>query len=247
MNTLIVDDEQDGRSTLHRFLLKYCPEVSSIREAPSVAAAVDAIRTCPPDLVFLDINMPEENGFALFAALPSPSFRVIFVTAYHQYALQAIRNEALDYLLKPVNIDELVRSVSKASASLQHHNIRQSFERLATLMSGAVPRISLPVTEGFLYVAVRDIIRCEAEGNYTLFYFSNRPKVVVSRTLGSYQEQLEAMGFVRIHHQHLVNVQHVEKYQRGRGGMVQMSDGRMIDVSQRKKEEFLRRIDARML
>lgn len=247
MNTLIVDDEQDGRESLHRFLLKYCPEVSSIREAASVAAAVEAVREYPPDLVFLDINMPEENGFALFAALPTPSFRVIFVTAYDQYALQAIRHEALDYLLKPVNIDELIRAVSKASSGLQHHNIQRSVERLAALLNGAEPRISLPVTEGFLYVPVQDIIRCEAEGNYTLFYCRNRPKVVVSRTLGSYQEQLEALGFVRIHHQHLVNVQHVEKYHRGRGGMVQMSDGKMIDVSQRKKEEFLRRIEGRMV
>lgn len=244
LNTLIVDDEEDSRISLQHFLTKYCPAVRVIGTASSVQEALVIIRNSQPDLVFLDINMPHENGFELFRELPDPDFYTIFVTAYEEYALKAIKHHALDYILKPVNIAELIKAVSRANqlfdkqaVSRQISNLLQSVQR-----PQAPERISIPLGDGYLYVPVQDIIRCEAESSYTVFYFTNRNKIVVTRTLGSYEVLLRPYGFIRVHSQHLINMHHVEKYQRGRGGVVLMSDKKEVIVSQRKREEFLRLI-----
>jgi two-component system, LytTR family, response regulator len=246
MNALIVDDEPDGRKTLKTFLRRYCPQVAVVAEAASVDEAVEHINTHHPALVFLDINMPYENGFGLFAKIPEPDFYTIFVTAHDAYALQAIKHYALDYILKPINIDELVRAVERAeSMSEAYISKSKEMSRLAEGMHKPrqLDKIALPVLEGFVYVHVRDIIRCEAEGNYTTFYFVNRSKLLVCRTLGSYEDFLKHEGFVRVHHHHLINVAHVEKYQRGRGGVITMSDKTDITVSQRRKDAFLGAIE----
>jgi len=242
LNTLIVDDEEDSRTSLQHFLTKYCPTARVIGTAASVQEALVIIRNNPPDLVFLDINMPHENGFELFRDLPAPGFYTIFVTAHEEYALKAIKHHALDYILKPVNIAELMQAVNRAEglfdkqvANRQINNLLQSMQRLQ------IPeKINIPLADGFLYVSVQDIIRCEAESSYTVFYFTNRNKIVVTRTLGSYEAMLRPHGFIRVHSHHLINMHHVEKYQRGRGGIVLMSDRKEVIVSQRKRDEFLR-------
>lgn len=246
MTTIIIDDEDDSRQTLGNFLKKYCPEVMLAGEAGSVKEALTLIGQVQPDIVFLDINMPQENGLELFHYLPSPDFFVVFVTAYDEYAIKAIKHHALDYILKPVNIDELIHTVNRA---VKLHETKHFTQQVQAMLQSfqkqkAPEKIALPVMDGLVYVPVQEIIRCEAEGNYTMFYFSGRHKMLVSRTLGSYELTLKPMGFVRVHHQHLINLHHVEKYQRGRGGVVIMSDKKEVIVSQRKKDEFLKMISS---
>jgi two-component system LytT family response regulator len=242
LTAIIVDDEDDGRNTLKRYLQQYCPEVNLLAEACSVKEAEQVIKQYHPQLVFLDINMPGENGFSLFERIKKPLFKTIFVTAYDEYAIQAIRQNALDYILKPINIDELVGAVSRAL----HLPVKApdvpgiaSFLQSLQRLQAEGNKLALPVLDGFIYVPVNDIVRCEAEGNYTFFYFSNRPKTLVCKTLGYYEITLKESGFARVHHHHLINLKHVERYQKGRGGLVYLSDKSEIAVSQRKREEFL--------
>ncbi len=244
LTTLLVDDEEDSRITLRNFLTRYCPNVQIVAEASSVAAACEEIERHAPSLVFLDINMPHENGFALFKRIAHPEFYTIFVTAYDEYALQAIKQQALDYILKPVNITELVTAVNRAE---QLHNQQNRLHRFEQLLppeqkTAASGKIGLPTANGFIYVPVADIVRCEAEGSYTFFHFVNRKPMLICRTLGAYETILKEYGFIRVHHQHLVSLRHVEQYQRGRGGVILMSDKHEVVVSQRKKDDFLRAI-----
>ncbi len=246
ITAIIVDDEQESRNTLHSFLLKYCPDIEVVAEASSVATAVKAIEAHAPALVFLDINMPGTSGFELFEVLPEPAFRTVFVTAYDEYALKAIKYHALDYLLKPIDIDELVATIDHLK-KVMHADSNSTAQLRKLIMSLHKPalneRIALPVLDGLVYVDINEIIRCEAEGSYTYMYFTNRSKMLISRPLGTYEAILRDHGFVRIHHHHLINLSHVEKYQRGRGGLVIMSDKKEIIVSQRRRDEFLKRLD----
>jgi two-component system LytT family response regulator len=244
IKTLIVDDEQHGRNTLSRFLAKYCPDIEVIGTASSVDEAELQIRQHSPQLVFLDISMPEEDGFGLYSRLPGHSFYTIFVTAFEEYALRAIRHHALDYILKPVNINELVGAVDHARKTIAV-NPSRNIEEVRQMLhrKPLAEKIALPLPDGFIYKDPKDIIRCEAVANYTSFHFSKGPSLLVCRNLGGYEDILEPYGFARVHHHHLVNIAHIEKYQRGRGGMLIMSDGAEVLVSQRKKEELLKRID----
>ncbi len=247
MNKLIavvVDDEEDSRQTLCNFLTRYCPEIHIGGQADSVSTAVKVIDKVKPSLVFLDINMPHENGFGLFTRFNVPDFHTIFVTAYNEFALQAIKHHALDYILKPVNIDELIAAVSRARSIGNNYSLNEKIQTmLQTFQKTQAPeKIALPVLDGFIYIPVNEIIRCEAEGNYTCFHFTSRTKMLVSRTVGSFESQLKNYGFIRVHHHHLINPNHIEKYQRGRGGIVFMSDKKEVIVSQRKRVEFLKLI-----
>jgi two-component system LytT family response regulator len=244
LTALIVDDEEDGRDTLRNFLQRYCPEVTSVAEASSVQEAITRIGEHQPTLVFLDINMPHENGFELFRSIPEPHFHTVFVTAHDEYALQAIKHHALDYILKPINIEELIAAVDRAKMLAGKQQTAIDFGSLSHLMQApsSRERLALPILDGFIYVLLNDVVRCEAEGNYSTFYFTNGRKLLVCRTLGFYEEMLKETGFMRVHHHHLINVAHVDKYQRGRGGIITMSDGTEVAVSQRKKDDFLRMI-----
>ena len=246
ITAIIVDDEQESRNTLNSFLLKYCPDVSVVAEASSIATAVKEIAAHKPQLVFLDINMPGGPGFELFDVFPEPAFRTIFITAYDEYALKAIKYHAFDYLLKPIDIDELIATIGRVKKLINSDN-KNNDQLRELIMSLHKPvlseRLALPVLNGFVYVDIRDIVRCEAEGSYTYVHFTNRSKMLISRPLGSYEAILSEHGFVRIHHHHLINLRHVEKYQRGRGGCVIMSDKKEIDVSQRRRDEFLKRLE----
>lgn len=242
LTTLIVDDEKGSRQTLRHFLERYCPDVRIIGEAESVETAVPEIERHNPMLLFLDINMPGENGFALFQKLPDPTFQTIFLTAYDSYALQAIKQHALDYILKPLNVRSLKAAVDHAHQCCSREQLAGRLDGLlAGLQQPSVPKIKidLPTTNGFIYVSISEIVRCESSENYTLFHFKDRKPVLVCRTLGSYELILKDHGFIRVHHRHLINPDHLLQYRHGRGGTVLMSDNSEVDVSQRKREEFL--------
>jgi two-component system LytT family response regulator len=243
IKTIIIDDEAKSRKTLHDFLSKYCPDVEIIAEGASVREAVKIIELHKPELVFLDINMPEGNGFELFRKIKEPDFYTVFVTAYDQYAIEAFRHQAVDYILKPINIAELIKTINRIKTLHSYKtntNQLNAFLQATTKKAITSDKIALPVADGLTYVQTDDIIHCEAQGNYTCFHFTNRSKLLVSRTLGFYEDLLKSRGFIRIHHQHLINLMHVEKYQRGRGGTVIMADKTELMVSQRRKEEFIK-------
>jgi len=245
LTTLIVDDEKGSRQTLRHFLDRYCPVIEVMGEADSVEAAVLEIERYNPMLLFLDINMPKENGFALFQKIPQPEFQTIFVTAYDSYALQAIRQHALDYILKPLNVRSLSAAVDRAYQYCMQRHLAGHLGQLLSSMepsSTSKTKIDLPTANGFIYVAVATIIRCEGSDNYTIFHFTDRKPVTVCRTLGSYELILKDHGFIRVHQQHLINPDHLLQYRQGRGGTVLMSDNSEVSVSQRKREEFLQSV-----
>jgi two-component system LytT family response regulator len=244
ITTVIIDDEYESRQILHKFLVKYCPDIKVVAEASCIADAVVSIRETAPELVFLDINMPKENGFQLFDKVSGINFYTVFVTAYDTYALQAFRHHALDYLLKPIDIDQLISTVERIKQLRDNKEKARQLNGFFEILKrpADIPKIALPVAEGFIYVYATDIIRCEASSNYTYVFLTEGKKVIISKTLAVYEEILKDYGFARVHHQHLINLKYVERYMRGRGGVVIMSDMKEIQVSSRKKEEFLRLI-----
>lgn len=239
---IIIDDEKGSRDILAGFLHKYCPEIDMAGEAESVDTAYELIRTQAPDLIFLDVSMPDQNGFDLLAKFSHVNFEVIFVTAFEEYALKAIKNNAADYLLKPISIIELKDAVNRAI-----HRI-SSKKALSQSIAASAPipeKMTVPVRDGYIYVNPGDIVRCEAEGGYTWIHFKNKEKVLVTRTLKEFEESLSETQFARVHHHHLINLLHVIKYNHGRSGQVIMTDGATIEVSQRKRSDFLQKISVK--
>jgi two-component system, LytTR family, response regulator len=242
MKAIIVDDEKSSRNVLREYLTKYCPGVSLVAEAESVTSAIAEIRLHNPDIVFLDVEMPQGTGFDLLEELEEVDFETVFVTAYDHYAIQAINYSAAFYLLKPVSIDELVSAVEKiqkrrdANDRVQHTQVILDNLHTSGLQQ---KKIVLPLMEGFEVVRLEDIVACEAHDNFTDFYFVSRPKMMICRTLKFYEELLADSGFMRIHKSHMVNLEHVTKYTRGKGGVITMSNGAEISVSPQKKDDFL--------
>lgn len=242
INTLIVDDELKARETLSDLIINYCPDIRIVSHADSVKNALPIIIKHKPDLVFLDIEMPFENGFKLFERFPEHNFNVIFVTAYDQYAIKAIKFSAMDYLLKPVDPDELIAATERVRN--QKFIVEQNRKKVDLLLKNldakkAMKQIILPSCNEYFFVNLDTIIRCSADSNYTTFYLSNGKSYLVSKNLGEYEKLLEDKNFFRIHNSHLINLNHIRRYIKGEGGSVVMSDEAVLEVSRRKKNEFL--------
>lgn len=239
LNALIVDDEEACCEVLELLLRKHCPEVVVMASCRSVADALQALQTYKISLVFLDIEMPHANGFELLQRLPSIDFDFIFTTSYDQYAIKAIRYSALDYLLKPVDREELQAAVHKA-VQRQHPPERHQLDALLERLQKPQKRqLALPTMEGLQMVGVEAIISCSAKSNYTLLHFKDGQKLVVSKTLKEIEAVLTPHQFLRVHHSHLVNLAEVKKYLRGEGGLLLMSDGSAVDVSRSRKDAVL--------
>jgi two-component system LytT family response regulator len=246
MKAIIVDDERDCCEVLAMMLKKHCPQVEVVAICQSAEEAILAIAKHRIQLLFLDIEMPHMNGFDLLKRLPSIDFELIFTTSYDQYAIKAIRFSALDYLLKPLDREELQAAVKKAEDRHQPV-VPQQLEILLQKLQhapGAMPRIALPTMEGLQLVPTVDIISCTSSSNYTTLSLKGAPKLVVSRTLKEIEAMLEEHDFLRVHHSHLVNLKEIRKYIRGEGGMLVMSDGSSIDVSRSRKEALLAKLQA---
>lgn len=242
VKAIIIDDEEDGRLVLASLIQHHCPDIEVIDLFASAEQGLKGIEKLKPELVFLDIDMPVMNGFSMLEKISSINFEVIFVTAHSHYAIKAIKFSALDYIVKPVDGNELVLAVKKA---ILERNAKQN-ERLSFFVSNQlhtlqqIPQIALPVKEGYIFVNVNDIMRCEGDGNYTLVLFENGEKHLVSKTLKEFETNLSHHHFARIHKSHLVNLKYVKKYIRGEGGNVVLTDNTEIEVSRRNKEAFLR-------
>ena len=238
IRSIIIDDEEKGRNTLRNFLKKYCNNVSVVAEGDCVKSGLEQISIHNPDLVFLDIQMPDGTGFNLLEQIQEINFKVIFVTAYDQYALKAFKFSAIDYLLKPIDPEKLIEAVKKISDIEDIKSINKKLEVLIG-NNNRFEKIALPSVEGIHLVKIKDIVRCESESNYTNIYFSTGKKILVTKTLKEYDEMLTPMHFYRVHQSHLINLAFVEKYHKGEGGFVIMEDGSEIEVARRRKEGFL--------
>lgn len=243
IKAIIVEDEPLSADALASLLKSWCPLVRVDAICYSAAEAIEKITASPPDLLFLDIEMPHRNGFELLEMLPSKDFNIIFTTSYNQYAIQAFRVSATDYLLKPIDRQELMAAVNKTVARKPQTVALDIL--VEQLRQPNLQRIALPTFEGLQLVAAQDILACIASSNYTLLHLKNGQTLTISRTLKEIEEMLEGAGFLRIHHSHLVQVKEIGAYIRGDGGSVRMTNGLHLDVSKSRKEELLRRLTAR--
>ena len=244
INAIIIDDEIHCRKTLGMLLKEYCPDVQVTEECDEAASGLAAIQKLKPDLVFLDIEMPNMNGFEMLEKLPEINFEIVFTTSYDQYAIKAIRFSALDYLLKPVDREDLQTAVQKVVQRL-HHPLPQQLEILLQKLHqpvSPIQKIALPTMEGLQMIAVDSIISCASDSNYTVFLLKNKQKLIVSRPLKEVEEMLEEYSFLRVHNSYLVSLNEIDKYVKGEGGYLVMTDGSAIDVSRSKKETLLNKL-----
>lgn len=238
---VIIDDEPNNVENLRAIIHTYCPDIEIVATAFNAADALVEIKACQPDLIFLDIQMPEASGFDLLKTFNSINFEVIFITAYDQYGIQAIKFSALDYLLKPINITEFKRAIVKAkdkiSAKKRNHNIENLLEYIKTGHRES-PKIALPMHNETIYVRVNTIIRCEADNNYTNFFLDNNEQILVSKTLKEFAELLTLHGFVRTHQSHLINLNFVKSYLKEDGGMLLLVNHTKIPISRQNRDKI---------
>lgn len=244
ITAIIVDDERHSCDALQILLKDYCPEVEVVSICYSGEEALQTIQRLHPQLVFLDIEMPAMNGFQLLEQLAKIDFDLIFTTSYDQYAIRAIKFSALDYLLKPVDREELQKAVQKL-VNKKNNSLSQQLEILLQKVnqpSIPVHRIALPTMQGLEVVPVNSIISCASNNNYTEFFLTGKRKLLVSRTLKETEEMLEGYAFLRVHHSYLVNLNEITRYIKGEGGYLLMSDGSSIDVSRSRKQLLLHKL-----
>lgn len=246
LTAIIVDDEPYSSETLNMLLTRNCPDVQVIAICNSGAEALEKIQLLQPQLVFMDIEMPHMNGFELLEKIPEVNFELVFTTSYDQYAIKAIRFSALDYLLKPIDREELVKAVQKA-VQRQQRPLPQQLEILLQRLHqpSFISKIALPTMDGLLMIPVENIISCESDSNYTIIFQKNNQKTIASRTMKEVEEILEDHAFLRVHHSYLVNLNEVNKYVKGEGGYLVMSNGTKIDVSRSRKEMLLKKLQPR--
>lgn len=244
ITAIIVDDEPYSCESLAVLLERYCPDVRVLDICYSAANALKSVAERKPNILFLDIEMPHMNGFEMLEKLPEIDFALIFTTSYDQYAIKAIRFSALDYLLKPIDQEDLRKAVQKATNNqkqVSDQQIRILLQKLNQPTS-VINKIAIPTMEGLQMIYVDAIISCTADRNYTVIMQKNGQKLTASRTLKELEEMLDDYPFVRVHHSYLVNLNEVDKYIKGEGGYLLMSNGTTIDVSRSRKEFLLKKL-----
>ncbi|MBD3864561.1 MAG: two-component system LytT family response regulator [Olleya marilimosa] len=238
LNAILVEDEAQSRAILKNYLTKYCPKVNIIGEAENINEALELIRTLDLDLVFLDVEMPYGNAFDLLDKVGDRDFETIFVTAYNNYAMDALNAHASYYLMKPIDIDELIKAVDYVSEIKSKEDALQD-QVLIPKTNNVEGKITIPQQDGFEVLNTKDILYCKADDNYTEIYLNNNKKKVVSKTLKYFEDALTPSGFARVHKSYLINVAEVVKYVKGKGGSVILSNGQEIMVSASKKSDLL--------
>lgn len=243
IKAICIDDEGHCLDTLTLLLKEFCPQVQVIDQCRSAKKGMEAIEKHKPDLVFLDIEMPAMNGFSMLEQLTEIPFAVIFTTSYDHYAIKAIRFSALDYLLKPIDPKELIAAVQKVQVKKELPSSEQ-FDMLLKQIKhkeNSFLKVAVPTAEGFELIPASEVIRCQANDNYTFLFVKERNRITACRTLKEMEELLEPFSyFIRVHHSWLVNLNEVTKYVRGEGGYLVMSDGCMVNVSRSRKEALLK-------
>ncbi|MFK5856291.1 MAG: LytTR family DNA-binding domain-containing protein [Bacteroidota bacterium] len=243
MKVFIVEDEEHSKKTLINFLSKYVDNIQIVGSSALVSEAIELINQNKPDLIFLDIDLPDGNGFEVLDSLTAPLPKVIFVTAYNQYAVKAFQVSAIDYLLKPIDPLLLKKAVEKAIDTPQSDDSKNKIETFAINNSTAgIKKLALPTQNGIQLIKVEDIIRVQADGNYSNIFIKNQKPVLVSKSLKVIGDWLDGLRFFRIHHSHIVNLDYIVQYIKGEGGSVILEDGTELEVSRRKKDSFLEMI-----
>lgn len=240
MNVVIIDDEINCCEVLQLLLQKYCKQVTDVKLFNNSSEGLTYLRNNTPDLLFLDIEMPILNGFDLLSELGDINFHVIFTTAYDKYAVRAFKFNAIDYLLKPIDKDELIGAIKKITEKKPEEK-RQGNEilKMKSTFQKNPDVIAISSMEGITFIEVKDIVYCESDGSYTAFFFNDNRRIQTSKPIKDVEETLSESGFYRVHQSYLINMKHIRKYIRGDGGEVVMSNGKTINVSRQKKQEFL--------
>ncbi len=241
ITAILIDDEVTGLESLQLAIEKYCPDVEIVGVYNSPEKGLEGIKEIHPDLVFLDVQMPGMSGFDVLQQASPVTFDVIFVSAYDKYAIKAIHFSALDYLLKPVDVDELIHAVNKVkgrptqNSSYQYQSVINNIQ----LKAGKIGKLAVPSLEGIDFFSIQDIIYCKADNSYTTIVLKDSAQVIVCKNLKDFENMLVDAGFCRVHHSYLVNLSHVQKYVKGDGGYIVLTGNHQVAISRRKKDEFL--------
>jgi two-component system LytT family response regulator len=244
MKAIIVDDEPAVRNTISALLKESFRDIFVCAQAGSIQEGFDAVTEHQPDLLFLDVELPDGLGFDLLKRLLPVRFRTIFITGHQEYALDAIKVSALDYILKPIDIDELASAITKAREVINHNEEQLKLQALNENLAGkkVLKRIILRTSDALQLISVSDIIRAEADSNYTHFHLSGGKHIIVSRTIKEYEAMLAGSGLIRVHQSHLVNLNYIDKFIKHDGGYLQLRDGSSVPVSPNLKQIVLQAI-----
>ncbi len=243
----IVEDEEEILAATVRIIEDHCPFIEICGTAADTVSAMRLLQTSSPDIALLDINLPGGTSFDVLKSLGKINFRVIFLTAFEEYAIQAIKISALDYLLKPVDPLELITSLSQAYSKIEAENNNLKIEALMKNLGGSATEnkvLVLRTSDSINVVEVKDIIRCESDSCYTTFYLSDSHKIMMSKPLKEYEEMLSQLHFIRPHQSHLVNMRYIKRYEKNEGGYIIMRDGSEVPVSTRKKDTVIKAIES---
>jgi two-component system LytT family response regulator len=245
IRTVLVDDEIDSIHVLKNLLEIHCPTVKIVGEADSVNTALQVIETCLPDLLLLDIAMNNENAFDLLNRLPAINFQIIFVTAWDNHAIQAFKYSAVDYLLKPVDGEDLRKAIEKVAQKAHEKEVVEHLKVLRNNIDAlqlSQQKMAVPTMSGLSFILLKDVLRFEAKANCTIIYLSNGERIVTTRSIKEYENLLPDSIFYRVHNSHIINLNKVQKYQKGRGGYLFLEDGSSVEVAFRRREDFLKRL-----
>ncbi|MEO8086332.1 MAG: LytTR family DNA-binding domain-containing protein [Bacteroidota bacterium] len=242
MNTIIIDDEKDGRSILKTLMQKNHPVVNVVAEAVNGIEGEQLIKKYQPDFIFLDVDMPLCDGFEMLSKFDNINFEIVFTTAYNAYALKAFKYSPFDFLLKPINLEELSSTINRLEERIKNKPAREhlkDFLQLLKVNQHGIKKIAITTSEGFEILDTNDIVLLEADGSYTKFYLKNNLTMLTSSGIGEYEDMLAASTFMRIHKSFIININEIKKFLKADGGSVIMSNGKEAFISKRKKEEFL--------
>ena len=244
LNAILIDDELPSLQNLEQKIIEFCPDIKILAATQKPEEAIRLLIDLKPDVIFLDIEMPRMNGFKMLEEVPEKNFEIIFTTAYNHYAIEAVRISAFDYLVKPVAVKDLQNAVARLVENKISHTpqkldiLRQSLSSTRSQND----KISISTIDGMEFFEIKDILRIESSSNYSKIFFNDNSQVLVSKILKDFEEILVPYRFFRIHHSHLINLAYIKKYLRGDGGQVILQNNEVIDVSRRKKDEFLKLI-----
>ncbi|MBC7865510.1 MAG: response regulator transcription factor [Bacteroidia bacterium] len=242
ISVVIIDDEKKAREALRKMISLYCTDVNVLAEAEGVESGLEAIQKFKPDVILLDIKMKDGSGFDLVKKLVSINSKIIFVTAFHEFAIKAFKFSAIDYLLKPVDPEDLSAALTKAKESISKEKNNHYLENLLENFAGAtkqMKKIALKTANNIYILNISDILYCKSDGNYTEFHAEDGRKALVSKTIGDYEEMLGDYNFLRVHHSFLVNLSHIVRFDKADGGTLIMKNGESIPVSSRKRESLI--------
>lgn len=247
MKILVVDNEINIRESIVKLIENFCPFPSEIIEADGVSSGLEAIATTNPDIVFLDVELDDGTGMDLLTKLQVINFHVVFITAYNKYAIDAFRFSAIDFLLKPINPEELIEAFEKIVKNIKNMYLQDQLQHMQDSLNKITfkeKKIVLKDSNSIYFVNVSDIIRCESDGQYTEFWIENSKNIIISKSLKEYEEMLESYGFIRPHHSHLINTNKILRFNKADGGSLIMQNNDEVPVSQRKKTQILQILDS---